>query len=184
VGPGGAGVVGRTALSPTRSWARRSACWARLRAVTPNADEACAITGLGPIASVRDAIGVASILRDQRDVEAVLVKGGHWGDDEAIDVLVGARRRGRAGRRRVGRRVAPRHRLRAVDRDRLQPGAGCDARSSMSSSEGVRGGADRGAGATRARSGGGAVKRIVISGATGMIGVPLVRALQSRAATA
>ncbi|MBK9034694.1 MAG: hydroxymethylpyrimidine/phosphomethylpyrimidine kinase [Myxococcales bacterium] len=58
--------------------------------VTPNADEARAITGLGPISSIADAIGVASVLRDQRDVEAVLIKGGHWGgdDDEVIDVLV------------------------------------------------------------------------------------------------
>lgn len=56
--------------------------------LTPNVDEACAITGLGPITSVRDAIGVASVLRDQRDVDAVLIKGGHWGGAEAIDVLV------------------------------------------------------------------------------------------------
>jgi hydroxymethylpyrimidine/phosphomethylpyrimidine kinase len=56
--------------------------------MTPNADEACAITGVGPIAAVGDAIGVASILRDQRQVAAVLVKGGHWGETDAIDVLV------------------------------------------------------------------------------------------------
>ena len=79
---------GATALSDDELGAAAGALGASCALITPNADEACAITGLGPIASVRDAIGVASVLRDQRDVAAVLVKGGHWGDAEAIDVLV------------------------------------------------------------------------------------------------
>ena len=79
---------GATALSDDELGAAAGALGASCALITPNADEACAITGLGPIASVRDEIGVASVLRDQRDVAAVLVKGGHWGDAEAIDVLV------------------------------------------------------------------------------------------------
>jgi hydroxymethylpyrimidine/phosphomethylpyrimidine kinase len=59
--------------------------------ITPNADEARAITGIA-VASTGDAIAAAAILRDDRpDALAVLVKGGHWGDDAAaIDVLVAA----------------------------------------------------------------------------------------------
>ena len=79
---------GATALTDDELGAAAGARGASCALVTPNADEACAITGLGPIDSVRGAIGVASVLRDQRDVAAVLVKGGHWGDAEAIDVLV------------------------------------------------------------------------------------------------
>lgn len=79
---------GATALSPDELGAAAGALGASCALLTPNADEACAITGLGPIRSVRDAIGVASVLRDQRDVVAVLVKGGHWGEAQAIDVLV------------------------------------------------------------------------------------------------
>lgn len=80
---------GATALSDDELGAAAGVLGASCALMTPNADEACAITGLGPIESVRDAIGVASVLRDQRDVAAVLVKGGHWGDAQAIDVLVG-----------------------------------------------------------------------------------------------
>lgn len=79
---------GATALTDDELGAAAGALGSSCALITPNADEACAITGLGPIGSVRDAIGVASVLRDQRDVAAVLVKGGHWGDAEAIDVLV------------------------------------------------------------------------------------------------
>ena len=79
---------GATALTDDELGAAAGVLGASCALVTPNADEACAITGLGEIRSVRDAIGVASVLRDQRDVAAVLIKGGHWGDAEAIDVLV------------------------------------------------------------------------------------------------
>ncbi len=79
---------GGTALTDEELGAAVGVLGSACALVTPNADEAWWITGVGPIASVRDAIGVASILRDQRAVTAVLVKGGHWGDDEAIDVLV------------------------------------------------------------------------------------------------
>jgi len=82
---------GATALTDDELGAAAGVLGASCALITPNADEACALTGFGkhgPIRSVRDAIGVASVLRDQRDVAAVLVKGGHWGDAEAIDVLV------------------------------------------------------------------------------------------------
>ena len=79
---------GATALSDDELGAAAGVLGPSCALVTPNADEACAITGLGAIGSARDAIGVASVLRDQRDVAAVLVKGGHWGDAQAIDVLV------------------------------------------------------------------------------------------------
>lgn len=80
---------GGTALTDEELGAAVGVLGAACALVTPNADEARWITGVGAIASVPDAIGVASILRDQRGVEAVLVKGGHWGDAAtAIDVLV------------------------------------------------------------------------------------------------
>jgi hydroxymethylpyrimidine/phosphomethylpyrimidine kinase len=54
---------------------------------TPNSDEAHALTGI-QIDSVGDAVAAGMALY-QRGMNAVLVKGGHWGaSDEAIDVLV------------------------------------------------------------------------------------------------
>jgi hydroxymethylpyrimidine/phosphomethylpyrimidine kinase len=54
---------------------------------TPNSDEAHALTGI-QIDSVGDAVAAGMALY-QRGMNAVLVKGGHWGDaSESIDVLV------------------------------------------------------------------------------------------------
>lgn len=52
---------GATALSDDELGAAAGALGASCALITPNADEACAITGLGPIASVRDAIGDRSL---------------------------------------------------------------------------------------------------------------------------
>lgn len=60
-----------------------------LALVTPNADEAQALSGVA-IASTADAIAAGRAIVDGTGALAALVKGGHWGAAEAIDVLVTA----------------------------------------------------------------------------------------------
>lgn len=59
----------------------------RLALITPNADEAAALTGRA-VASVDDAVAAGRAIVSRYRVGAALVKGGHWGQAEAIDVLV------------------------------------------------------------------------------------------------
>ncbi|MEZ4398697.1 MAG: hydroxymethylpyrimidine/phosphomethylpyrimidine kinase [Kofleriaceae bacterium] len=85
--PVGRATRGATALTDDELAGIAGLLGEHLALVTPNADEAAAIAGL-VVTTAAAAVGVASIIRDARGIDAVLIKGGHLTDAEAVDVLV------------------------------------------------------------------------------------------------
>ena len=117
--------------------------------LTPNAGELAFMTG-ATIAGLDDARIVGAALAERLRT-AVLVKGGHLGGDESVDLLCHAGAgHGAARAAHRGRRARPRHRLRAVVGDRRAPRARARAGRRLPRSQGLRRGADRRPGAARA----------------------------------